>query len=165
MEQVVVVSDTHIPSRVDELPDFVANELEDANLVIHAGDFDSEGAYETIRDLTDDLVAVRGNMDPETIGLPRVETLWVEDVQFVVVHGTGPLDDYEERVRETVRDERDDPDAVGISGHTHRLRDWTTDDVRVLNPGSATGADPADEPSLLLVDVDGDSVDVTPRWE
>ena len=165
MKEVVVVSDTHIPSRADELPDFVANEIEDANLVIHAGDFDSESAYDEIRDLADDLVSVRGNMDPRSLGLPKTETLWVEDVQFVVVHGTGPLDDYDERVVETVREERDDPNAVGISGHTHELRDWTFDDVRVLNPGSATGAEPADEPSLLLVDVDGESVDVTPRWE
>ncbi|AHG02705.1 phosphoesterase [Halobacterium sp. DL1] len=165
MRQVVVVSDTHIPSRADELPDFVANELEDADLVVHAGDFDSEAAYDEIRDIADDLVAVRGNMDPRSLGLPKTETLWVEDVQFVVVHGTGPLDGYEERVRETVREERDDPNAVGISGHTHRLRDWTTDDVRMLNPGSATGADPAEEPSLLLLEVEEDAIDVTPRWE
>jgi len=164
MRQVVVVSDTHIPSRADELPDFVANELEDADLVVHAGDFDSEAAYDEIRDIADDLVAVRGNMDPRSLGLPKTETLWVEDVQFVVVHGTGPLDGYE-RVRETVREERDDPNAVGISGHTHRLRDWTTDDVRMLNPGSATGADPPKNRRCFSSRSREDAIDVTPRWE
>jgi len=165
MKSVAIVSDTHVPSRASEIPDFAANEMEDADLVIHAGDFDSRETYEAVRDLADDLVAVHGNMDPRGLQLPAVETAWVEDVEFVVTHGTGRLAGYEERVAETIREARDDSDAVGVCGHTHELRDWTVDDVRLLNPGSATGADPADSASLLLVDVDGDEVDVTPRWE
>ncbi|MFB6072866.1 MAG: YfcE family phosphodiesterase [Halobacterium sp.] len=165
MRSVTVVADTHVPSRASEIPDFAANEMADADLVVHAGDFDSRDAYEAVRDLADDLVAVRGNMDPRELGLPKVETVWVEDVEFVVTHGTGPLDGYDERVAETVREERTSRDAVGVAGHTHELRDWTTDGVHVLNPGSATGADPAESASLLLVDVDGESVDVTPVWE
>lgn len=164
MKRVAVVSDTHVPSRAPEIPDFVANEMEDSDAVVHAGDFDSREAYEATWDLNDDLVAVRGNMDPDGLDLPKTETVWVEDVQFVVVHGTGSLDTYDERVAATVREERDDPDAVGISGHTHELRDETVEGVRLLNPGSATGVAPAETASLLLVDVDGDDVDVTPRW-
>ncbi|MFC3478080.1 metallophosphoesterase family protein [Halobacterium litoreum] len=165
MQTVVIVSDTHVPSRAPEIPDFAANEMEDADLVIHAGDFDSREAYETVRDLADDLVAVHGNTDPRGLQLPAVETVWVEDVQFVVTHGTGRLAGYDDRVAEKIRGARDDPDAVGVCGHTHELRDWTVGDVRLLNPGSATGAEPADSASLLLVDVEGEDADVTPRWE
>ena len=164
METLAIVSDTHVPSRVADIPDFAANEMEDADLLVHAGDFDSHSAYETVRDLADELVAVHGNTDPRDLQLPAVETVWVEDVQFVVTHGTGSRDGYTERVLERVREERDDPNAVGVSGHTHELRDRTVDGLRLLNPGSATGADPADQASLLLVDVDGEDVDVTPRW-
>ena len=164
MRNVAVVSDTHVPSRATEIPDFAANEMEDADLVIHAGDFDSRPAYETVRDLADELVAVHGNTDPRDLQLPAVETVWVEDVQFVVTHGTGPRKGYIERVTEAIREARDDADAVGVAGHTHELRDRTVDGLRLLNPGSATGADPADQASLLLVDVDGEDVDVTPVW-
>jgi putative phosphoesterase len=169
MRTVAIVSDTHVPSRAAEIPDFAANEMEDADLVIHAGDFDSQAAYEAVRDLADDLVAVHGNMDPRSLQLPAVDSVWVEDVQFVVVHGSGPLDGYADRVVKAVREERDEDDdddsAVGVSGHTHELRDRTVDGVRFLNPGSATGADPADQASLLLADVDGEDLDVTPVWE
>ena len=166
MRSVALVSDTHIPSRADELPDFAENEIEDADVVVHAGDFDSTEAYESIRDLADeDFVAVGGNMDPANIGLSRVETVWVEDVQFVVTHGTGSLDNYDRRVVSAVKDARDDPDAVGVCGHTHKLRDHVVDGVRLLNPGSATGADPADSASLLLVDVEGSELSVEARWK
>ncbi|WP_336035316.1 metallophosphoesterase family protein [Halobacterium yunchengense] len=158
MRRVALVSDTHIPSRASELPAFVEQELEDADVVVHAGDFDSADAYDRVASLADgEFVAVRGNMDPRDLGLPPVETLWVGDRQFVVVHGTGSLDGYEQRVLETVREERDDPDAVGVSGHTHAVRDEVVDGVRLLNPGSATGASPADEATMMTVDVaDGD---------
>lgn len=169
MQRVAVVSDTHIPSRASELPDFVEVEIEDSDAVVHAGDFDSVAAYESFRDLVGEedaeFVAVRGNMDPGSLGLPKEDTLWVEDVQFVVTHGTGSLDHYDERVVSAVRDARDDPDAVGISGHTHELRDQEIDGVRLLNPGSATGARPAERPSMLLVDVEGTDVEVTECWD
>ncbi len=162
MHRLAVVSDTHVPSREPEIPGFVEQELEDADVVVHAGDFDSEAAYETVESLADgDLVAVRGNMDPVSLGLPAVETLWVEDRQFVVMHGSGPLSGYEDRVLQAVREERDDEDAIGISGHTHELTDQTVDGVRLLNPGSATGAEPAEEATMLAVDVDESDVDVS----
>jgi len=161
MRRLAVVSDTHVPSRESGIPGFVEQELEDSDVVVHAGDFDSEATYEAVEDLADgDFVAVRGNMDPVSLGLPAVETLWVEDRQFVVVHGSGPLDGYRERVLQTVREERDGEDAVGISGHTHELTDHVVDGIRHLNPGSATGANPAEAATMLTVDVDGTDVDV-----
>jgi putative phosphoesterase len=162
MHRVALVSDTHVPSRASEIPNFVEEAVEDADVVVHAGDFDSEDAYDAFEELADgELVAVRGNMDPVNLGLPAVETLWVEDRQFVVVHGSGPLEGYEDRVLQAVREDRDDEDAIGVSGHTHDLVDETVEGVRLLNPGSSTGAAPADEATMLTVDVDGSDVDVT----
>ncbi|MGB9964198.1 metallophosphoesterase family protein [Halobacterium hubeiense] len=162
MRRLAVVSDTHVPSREPGIPGFVEQELEDADVVVHAGDFDSEATYETVSELAGgEFVAVRGNVDPVSLGLPAVETLWVEDRQFVVVHGSGPLSGYEDRVAQAVRVERDSEDAVGIAGHTHEVADETVDGVRFLNPGSASGADPADEATMLTVDVDGRDLDVS----
>lgn len=162
MERVAILADTHIPSRATDLPGFVETELEDADVVVHAGDFDSLDAFETIRDLADELVAVFGNMDPRHLDLAAVDSVWVEDVQFVVAHGHGG--NYDERVLRAVRDERDTPDAIGVSGHTHELRDVEIEGVRLLNPGSATGVGPAERASMLVADVDGGEVDVTEVW-
>ncbi|NIB98389.1 YfcE family phosphodiesterase [Halobacterium sp. R2-5] len=162
MRRLAVLSDTHVPSRESEIPGFVEQEVEDADEVVHAGDFDSEATYEAVEDLAGgDLVAVRGNMDPVSLGLPAVETLWVDDREFVVVHGSGPLDGYQDRVLQTVREERESEDAIVVSGHTHELTDHVVDGVRHLNPGSATGADPAAEATMLAVDVDGGDVAVS----
>lgn len=162
MHRVALVSDTHIPSRASSIPGFVEQAVADADVVVHAGDFDSQDAYDSVVDLAEgEFVAVRGNMDPVNLGLPAVETLWVEDRQFVVVHGSGPLDGYTDRVLQAVREERDDEDAIGVSGHTHDVTDETVDGVRLLNPGSATGADPAEEATMMTVDVDGSDVDVS----
>jgi putative phosphoesterase len=155
-----------VPSRASEIPDFVEQEVEDADVVVHAGDFDSADAYDAVEELADgELVAVRGNMDPVNLGLPAVETLWVEDRQFVIVHGSGPLEGYEERVLQAVREDRDSEDAIGVSGHTHDLADKAVEGVRLLNPGSATGASPADEATMLTVDVDGSDVEVNVERE
>ena len=48
-----------------------------------------------------------------------------------------------------------------MSGHTHQLLDTEVDGVRLLNPGSATGADPASTTSMMAVEVEGGNLDVT----
>ncbi len=159
MTRIAIVSDTHIPSRAAEIPDWVRERIANADHVVHAGDFDSAPAYESVADLSADLTAVKGNMDPVSLGLPNVATLSIEGVDFVVTHGSGPIHGYEERVAATVADES--PDAIGISGHTHQVMDEVVDGVRLLNPGSATGASPAKTVSLMTADVDGSEIDVT----
>jgi putative phosphoesterase len=155
-----VVSDTHIPSRADSIPPWIEDRTQAADHVVHAGDFDSAGAYERIVELAggeESLTAVVGNIDPRSFDLPIVETLAVEDATFVVTHGAGPRHGYRERVAETVREEGG-VDAVGIAGHTHEPLDAVVDGVRLLNPGTATGAPPGEEPTMYEVRVDGDDV-------
>ncbi|WP_248517483.1 metallophosphoesterase family protein [Salinarchaeum laminariae] len=156
MPRVAILSDTHIPSRRAALPGYVRDELDAADCAIHAGDFDSRETYETIADLAGDLTAVAGNMDP-AMDLPRVATRTVGGVTFVVTHGTGSKAKgaYESRVAGIVREH--DPEAVGVSGHTHSVLDTEAEGVRLLNPGSATGAAPADRATMYRADVlDGD---------
>ncbi len=87
--RVVLMSDTHVKSRAAALPEWVKAALEDADHVIHAGDFDSRPAYEEIADLAGELTAVAGNMD-RALGLPEVATVELGCVRFVVTHGTAP---------------------------------------------------------------------------
>lgn len=149
--EIAVVSDTHVPSRADEIPAWVEDRIRNADHTIHAGDFDSEAAYRTVEDLAaGNLTAVQGNTDPSSLGLPEVTTLDVTETTFVVTHGTGSTNGYRERVAEIVRREADDH-AVGVSGHTHEVLNEDFDGVHLLNPGSATGARPAETPSMMTV--------------
>ncbi|WP_408956864.1 metallophosphoesterase family protein [Natrinema sp. 74] len=166
MPRVAIVSDTHVPSRESEVPDWVVDELARADHAIHAGDFDSKRARDRIASLANgDLTAVRGNTDPPTIDAPRAETLAVGGVTFVVTHGSGSPVGWDERVAETARAEVPDGEAVAVAGHTHEVVDTTIDGVRILNPGSATGAAPADRATMYVATVADGTLDVELRTE
>ena len=156
---VALISDTHIPSRANRIPDAFRERIAAADHVVHAGDFDSEGALSNVRALAARLTAVGGNMDPR-IGLPDRATVELGGVTFVVTHGTGSKRGYEDRVANIVREEAG-AGAVGVSGHTHEVMDATHGGVRLLNPGSATGAAPADRATMLTATVRDGELDVT----
>ena len=156
---VAVLSDTHIPSRAQRIPDPFRERIRAADHVVHAGDFDSKGALADVQDLAPELTAVSGNMDPR-VGLPGVASVDLGGVTFVVTHGTGRPRGWADRVAGTVREESDEP-RVGVAGHTHELVDTDHRGVRLLNPGSATGAPPADRTTMLTVEAGGGDLDVT----
>lgn len=171
MVDVAIVSDTHIPSRADRIPDWVVERVEAADHVIHVGDFDSPEAYETVVDLAGggegsdasrtssdrgsdgNLTAVAGNMDPASLDLPEVATVEVSGTTFVVTHGTAPsVEEYEETVAEAVSEELDGP-GIAVAGHTHAVVNGDIEGIRFLNPGSATGADPAEAETMIVVEI------------
>ncbi len=158
--EIAIVSDTHIPSRAQRIPDRFVERIREADHVIHAGDFDSKGAVADIRELATVLTAVAGNMDPQ-IGFPRVATRTLEGVEFVVTHGIGPKRTHTERVLETVVEAAETDSPVGVTGHTHEVLDTEIDGVRLLNPGTATGAAPAHRTTMMTATVEGGELDGT----
>ncbi len=163
MTDIVVMSDTHVPSRASGLPEWVRDRVRGADHVVHAGDFDSTAAYATVEDLAAELTAVAGNTDPTALGLPGTATVEREGVRLVVTHGHRlSRQGYEDGLRRTGLEADAD---VAVAGHTHRVLDRAAGDVRLLNPGSATGAAPARTASLAtLTAEDGDyEVRVTER--
>lgn len=52
-------------------------------------------------------------------------------------------------------------DVVGVGGHSHEVVDTVHEGVRVLNPGSVTGASPAERATMLTVEAEDGSVEVT----
>lgn len=158
MVEIAILSDTHVPSRVAAVPDWIIDEIERADVVIHAGDFDARETLDVIEAAADRLVAVRGNADPD-LDLPTAATLEVGGVTFVITHGSGSLDGYRDRVLETVR--AHDAGAIGVSGHSHREMDVSVDGTRLLNPGSATGVPPAESATMMRCTVADGVADVT----
>jgi putative phosphoesterase len=173
MASVAVLSDTHTYHDLREtVPGWVRAEVEAADYTVHAGDFVTPTALEFFRDLAADLVAVRGNADVG-VDLPEVATLTVEGVRLVVTHPPD-VDDasldraaYDRGVLAAVesagngRPAGDGQPVVAVAGHTHRVIDVAVGGVRLLNPGSATGALPAERPTMLRLHVSGGEVDVT----
>jgi hypothetical protein len=158
---VAILGDTHIPSRATRIPESFRERVRDADHVIHTGDFDSKGALADLRDLAPELTAVHGNMDPQ-VGLPGVASVELGGVTFVVTHGTGSPSGWHDRVFKAVRQETPQGESgVGVAGHTHEVVDDTHGEIRLLNPGSATGAAPADRTTMLTADVEGGSLGVT----
>jgi Predicted phosphoesterase len=62
--------------------------------------------------------------------------------------------------RERGHGQRHHRHAAGVAGHTHEALDTTHDGVRLLNPGSVTGANPADTPTMLTATVENGALDV-----
>ena len=161
MVRIAIIGDTHIPSRADEIPEWITEEVEAADHTIHVGDFDAAETLDEVRDLAGgELTAVTGNMDPH-LDLPSVTTVERGGLGFVVTHGTGDIEGYEDRVAGVVRETAGDGPTVGVSGHTHQVLDAEVDGVRLLNPGSATGAEPAETATMMVAEVDGGGLDVT----
>jgi putative phosphoesterase len=164
--RIAIISDTHIPSRASEIPDWVLDELDVADRAIHAGDFDTYDSHDRVQEVTPDLTAVLGNIDPQDLDVPEVATLDVEGVRFVVTHGTGSIADYEERVGGIVAEHAAaDRLTVGVAGHTHQQTEWEHEGYRCLNPGTCTAADPATIASMLIATVDGETLDIEKRQE
>lgn len=167
MTRIAIVADTHVPSRASAIPTWVVDEIETAEHTIHAGDFDSKASYDRIRNLADDnLTAVRGNMDPSGIDLPTIATIDIDGSTFVVTHGTGSPAGWKARVVDAAHAETGPSvEPIAVAGHTHEVVDTTRDGVRILNPGSATGASPADRATMFVATVEAGNVTVELRTD
>lgn len=173
-----ILSDTHIPEQAAQLPDAFRDRIAGADHVVHAGDFGSHEALESVRELVTDLTAVYGNADPGDIDLPAVASFGADGTTIVVSHGMVDVveravsssegvvfdrTDWLDAVAETARARADSADAiVGVAGHSHELEDEVHEGVRVLNPGSATGVGPAvGVATMLTAELSDGGLDVT----
>lgn len=159
--QIAIIGDSHIPSREPHTPETFIEQIRGADHVIHTGDFDSKGALADMQDLAPELTAVHGNMDPQ-ISLPSVATVERGGVEFVVTHGTARSQRaWKQRVKEAVSEHATSDSVVGVAGHTHEVTDIDHEGLRILNPGSVTGASPADRATMMTVSVEDGALDVT----
>ena len=156
---VAIISDTHVPSRAQHIPEEFRERIREADHVIHAGDFDAESTIADVRDLASELTAAKGNMDPR-VGLPAVASVELGGVEFVVTHGTGSARGYEDRIANAAR-QHGTEDAIGVAGHSHEVMDEAHDGVRLLNPGSATAASPATRATMMTAEVEDGDIDLT----
>lgn len=152
---IAVISDSHVPNRAPEIPKKIIEKVEEADKVIHCGDFATEQVYGELQEFSEDLVAVKGNCD--FFDLPNSETFEREGLKVGVYHGTGitPRGDHETLL--DIAENKLDIDIL-FHGHTHQEDIYEEDGTLLLNPGSCTGvgggsARPSN-PTMMMVELD-----------
>ncbi|MGK5728554.1 metallophosphoesterase family protein [Streptomyces sp. URMC 124] len=134
--QLLLTSDTHVPTRARNLPPPLLAALDRADVVLHAGDWTDIATLELFTARARRLVAVHGNNDGPGLRarLPEVAHAELGGLRFAVVHETGPARGREERCAE-----RFPETDVLVFGHSHIPWDTTAPGgLRLLNPGSPT---------------------------
>ena len=155
--RVGVVADTHCPEFIDRLPDRLFDVLDGVDLLLHAGDINSEDTLATLGRLAR-VEAVRGDHDRLMGDLPVSREVIVEGKRIVVVHGersawveepntllwTLSLGYFQPHrgLPSKLRRRFPHADAI-VYGHTHRARAETIDGVLLFNPGGVHQWNPA----------------------
>lgn len=131
-----MISDTHLPVRAKRLPQPVWDAVDEADVVIHAGDWVGVEVLDELEARAHRLIACWGNNDGSELRarLPEVARVRLEGLSIAVVHETGPATGRERRCDLAYPD-----DDVLVFGHSHIPWDTTTPrGLRLLNPGSPT---------------------------
>ena len=132
-----VISDTHIPDRVTQIPKVILDDFKKTDLILHAGDLICCKVLEQLKSACKDVRAVWGNMDlPEVReALPEKLIIDAEGVRIGLIHGYGPPARLQEYARNAFKNESL---QVIVFGHAHRPLNEKKDDVLYFNPGSPT---------------------------
>lgn len=119
MKRIAILSDTHGLLRPE-----VLDRLEEADVILHAGDINTQAIVDRLKALGP-LYIVRGNNDKEWAeDLPHSMTFTVEGVRFFMVHN-----------KKDVPKDLSGADVV-VYGHSHRYAMEDREGVLWLNPGS-----------------------------
>jgi len=149
--KVVLVGDTHIPTRARNLPTRLLEALKRADAAVHTGDFVSSEVYRQFVEAVPVLHAVRGNcdFDPRLAQLPPYRLVELGGTRLAVIHGHQWGRPSPPSMARYFHGRAD----VVAYGHLHRPVVEQHGQILVLNPGSPT--DPrGSQSSYLTVDWD-----------
>jgi len=157
--RLLLVADTHVPARAKRLPDAVLRAIDEADIVVHAGDWIDVATLELLESRARRLVGVHGNNDGPALRerLPEIARLTVEGVEVAVVHETGAKQRREERMDAAFPDTQ-----LLVFGHSHIPWDTVAPSgMRLLNPGSPTDRRRQPVCTMMTVVIDGGRIDAT----
>jgi putative phosphoesterase len=134
--RLLLIADTHVPKRARDLPQRVWDEVDDADVVLHAGDWVELSLLDALGTRARRLVGCWGNNDGAELRrrLPERADATLGGLRFTIVHETGGAQGREARMAAKY------PDTdVLVFGHSHIPWDTTANTgLRLLNPGSPT---------------------------
>jgi len=134
--RLLLIADTHVPKRARDLPAQVWDEVANADVVVHAGDWVAPELLDELETRAARLIACWGNNDGAELRrrLPERADATLGGLHFTVVHETGAATGREARMA----NEYPDTDVL-VFGHSHIPWDTTAKTgLRLLNPGSPT---------------------------
>lgn len=150
-----VLSDTHLEDVTPEFEAILKRFLSDCDALIHVGDFTHIRIYEYLKEnFKEALYAVCGNMDRGDLRrvLQERMVIEVEGVRLGLIHGWGPPQGIEERIRRSF-------EGKGIKGiifgHTHSPINRWEGGILFFNPGSPTDKIYATKNTLGILEVQG----------
>ncbi|MXR51624.1 YfcE family phosphodiesterase [Halovenus sp. WSH3] len=153
----VAVSDTH---RSDDpgLPAPIRSAIEDADVLLHAGDFTTPSVLESFERIAPSLVAVAGNRDVQAVTdrLPATTTTEWAGRRVLLAHGHE-----HDATALSLLARQEDADLI-VTGHTHRPVIDTVGEIPHLNPGSY--ADPRRyRPAYATIEEAGEQLRISLR--
>ena len=157
--RMLLLADTHVPKRARRLPEAVMRAIDDADVVVHAGDWVDSPTLDLLESRARSFHGVYGNNDgPELRArLPEIARFTVEEVEIAVIHETGAATRREERMDAAFAD----TDLL-VFGHSHIPWDTVSPaGMRLLNPGSPTDRRRQPVCTMMLVTIDGASIEAT----
>lgn len=154
MKKIVIVSDTHVPFRAKKLPQKLVDACQEADFIIHAGDWQTLDVYHELAAYAE-IDGVTGNVDPwdilDKFGRKKIFTFG--DLKIGVVHGDSDRKPTEKQAFDTFIN--DDVDII-VFGHSHTPVMREVEGVTLFNPGSPTDKRRQEQYSFGLLEI-GDS--------
>lgn len=136
MKKIVIVSDTHIPIRAKKLPQALIAECQEADFIIHAGDWQTMDVFYELSAYAE-TDGVTGNVDPwdilDRFGKKKIFT--IDGLKIGVIHGDGIRNTTEQRALDAFADDHVD---IIVFGHSHIPVMRDEDGITLFNPGSPT---------------------------
>jgi putative phosphoesterase len=151
--RLLILADTHVPKRARDLPAEVWAAVDDADVVLHAGDWVDVPLLDALERRAGRLVAVFGNNDGPALRarLPEVAYAELGGLRLAVVHETGAATGREARCAARFAGA-----DVLVFGHSHIPWDSTAPGgLRLLNPGSPTDRRRQPDKTYLTAVADG----------
>ena len=147
-----LISDTHMPQRLREIPPAVFDVFADVDLILHAGDVGELYVLDQLATCAP-VIAVHGNDDTEaaTNALPYLQTIAAGGHRLVLTHAHYPdraqeiasrVDQWEPILARRSGFARTHGADICIFGHTHIPMLITHDDVLLINPGAMASGNP-----------------------
>lgn len=135
--KIVVLSDTHLSGKNNELPAGLLEQLKSADMLIHAGDIVECAFLEKLKTLCPQVVAVYGNMDTAQTKklLAEKEIICVNKFKVGIAHGAGAPDKLIDFLTDAFKNDRVD---LIVFGHSHKPFNKKIAGILFFNPGSPT---------------------------
>jgi putative phosphoesterase len=142
-----LISDTHMPLRLESLPDAVFEAFAGVDLILHAGDVGELWVLDQLSQCAP-VVAVHGNDETAeaTQALPYLQTISVAGRRIVLTHAHYPdpademnsrkSDDWRPKLARRANFGKENGADIMIFGHTHIPMTTQFDGVWLVNPGA-----------------------------